>query len=521
MQEFMKLYRDKVLGATSGWDRIRFRGTIRWLASERGINAFVASRGLLLKHFGPWAQALTKRIRTACDNQAEKLGIPMIYLNSSRTDKEPMARKIADQRGVREGDICMFSVVEPCLAPQVQGDRETKKLHLRMRQRKCVWIYHYWDDPQLGFGHTRLQTWLPLTATVCLNGRHWLERQLIREGLPYLKDGNCFPWIADLRRAQELLDEQQRTPWPQTLDRLLRRNCPIVGQALGPALDHYWSADETEWATDVTFRSTHDLDALFPSLLRYGIVSAQSPTVMRFFGKQVKDGRFRGRAPEEIVSDLRKRYEGFRLKHWINRNSVKMYNKGGNTLRVEATINATRDFKVFRRPGDDPSRPPSWQRMRKGVSDLHRRGQVSQACNERYLDSLAAASVNETLQQTAGDICSPVIKPGRRHRALNPFNAQDLNLLQFIARGEMQLNGFRNRHLRSWLYPERRDEDSDSRRRASGRVTRRIRLLRAHGLVKKIPRSHRYVLTAKGRKVATAILAASSADTEQLMEMAA
>lgn len=77
---------------------------------------------------------------------------------------------------------------------------------------------------------------------------------------------------------------------------------------LGPdILNDSWSADETEWATDVMFRSTDARDRIFPSLLRYGLVSAQSPTVMRFFGKNVRDGKFRGHAPDEIATDLRKR----------------------------------------------------------------------------------------------------------------------------------------------------------------------------------------------------------------------
>jgi len=62
-----------------------------------------------------------------------------------------------------------------------------------MRQRKCVWIYHYWDDPVVGFGHVRLQTWLPMNVFVCLNGRHWLAKQLDSLGIAYVKDRNCFP----------------------------------------------------------------------------------------------------------------------------------------------------------------------------------------------------------------------------------------------------------------------------------------------------------------------------------------
>lgn len=522
MQRLMELYHKSIRGAISGWDRIRFRGTIRWLANTRGINAYLGTRRILLKDFGKWAEGLTLRVRQACAAQAEALGIPMVYLGKSGVDKDAVAHRIAEEREIEVGDICMFSVVEPCIAPLLKGNRTTKQLELQMAQRKCVWVYHYWNDPVVGFGHTRLQTWLPLSATVCINGRHWLERQLIGEDIVYIKDGNCFPYVADIQRAQQLLDNQLKRNWPRLLQGLLERNCPSIRGLLGrDILNYYWSADETEWATDVMFRCRGDLDRIYPSLLRYGLISAQSPTVMRFFGKNVRDGKFRGQAPEEIVSDLSCRYEGMRLKHQINRNSVKMYNKAGTILRLETTINSTREFKVFRRPNDDPWRCASWQKMRKGVSDLHRRAQVSQACNERYGDHLAAASINETLLQTTQDICARVIRNKHRYRAINPWCDDDFKTLQFLARGELNINGLRNRDLRAWLYPDLNPLDKDAARRASRRVTRRIQLFRAHGLLKKVPRTTRYCLTAKGRKVATAILAASSVDTEQLMKIAA
>ena len=523
MRELLELYGDRIVGAISGWDRIRFRGTVRWLASLRGMSSYMAVHGILLKDFGDWAKEITATLRRACAARAESLGIPLRYLDRAGLDKEALARRIAKERGIDTGDICMFSVVEPCLAPLIKGNRASGHLELHMAPRKCIFIYHYWNDPVVGFGHTRLQTWLPLSVTACLNGRHWLERQLLAESLEYVKDGNCFPFIADLPRAQQLLDEQLRTNWPALLDGLLDRNCPTVRSALaGPPLRYYWSAEETEWATDLIFRSAADLDRLVPSLLRFGLISAQSPAVMRFFGRKVTAGQFRGSAPSEIVSDLRRRYEGIRLKHWINRNSLKVYNKAGNLLRIEPTINNTRDFKVFRHPDDDSSRPASWQKMRKGVSDLHRRAQVSQACTERYVEHLATAWASEPLQQTASPICARVTKLGRSHRALNPWATDDHKLIAFIARGENQINGFRNRDLRNWLYPSAAAAtDKEQRRRDAGRVTRKLRLLRAHGLIRKVSRTSRYLLTAKGRKVTTAILAASAADTKRLLEIAA
>jgi hypothetical protein len=523
---FTELYGDKIFGAIRGLDRVRFRGTIRWIANEQGIRRFLGMQKVLLKNFKSWAQSKTDFVRKCCGERAEELGIPMMYLESGDINKEELAREIAAERGVRkDGSICMFSVVEPCWAPSVAGNRASKQLELRMRSRRCIWIYHYWDDPSLGFGHVRLQTWLPMTAQICLNGRHWLEKQLIANKVAYVKDGNCFPWIEDVGAAQGLLDEQLRTNWPQLLDHLTERLLPQFHSVFAPLdLEHYWSADETEFATDVMFKSVADLDQLFPALVHYGMKVSDSPAVMRYLGrrKPEQSGMGGGKAPREIRSDCRKLYEGLRIKHAINGNSIKSYNKSGSVLRVETTINNTRDFKAFRHPDDDESKPASWQKLRKGVSDLHRRAQISSQCNDRYLDAVCAIQVDETLHEVMDGPCKPICrKNGQRHRALNPWSDEDFKLLTFLANGEHHLNGFRNRDLRQYFDPSCQDQHISIRRRLSGKATRMIRLLRAHGLIRKVPKANRYVLTKKGRKFSHALMAASTVETKQLTDIAA
>jgi hypothetical protein len=122
-----------------------------------------------------------------------------------------------------------------------------------------------------------------------------------------------------------------------------------------------------------------------------------------------------------VVSDYCGRYEGVRVKHCVNRNSVKMYNKSGSILRIETMINHTRDFKVFRHPDDNLNRPASWQKMRKAVSDLHRRCKVSDKCNERYADMLASAQVEEKLKEVVSPACNRIRKNGKTYRGLNAW----------------------------------------------------------------------------------------------------
>jgi hypothetical protein len=520
----LKQYGEKVLGAIKGLDRIRFRGTLRWLANDRGLEKFLSMSHVLLKDFGRWAQEKTRLVRESCARRAEALGVETIYLRSSGVDKEKLAREIAEKKGITEGSICMLSVVETCMAPGVEGDRASKQLRLVSRPRKCVWIYHYFDDPELGFGHVRLQSWVPFTLYVCLNGRHRLEKQMKAKGMSFVKDGNCFPWVQDVALAQELLDEQLRSDWPQTLKRLALGTWPDLGSIMAPlTFEYYWSADETEWATDVMFRSAGELERLYPCLIRHAMIVSDSPAVMRFFGKRniSSNGRIRGKVPQEIMSDCRRREEGVRVKHWINRNSVKMYNKSGSVLRFETTVNNTRDFRVFRCSDDKASGAPSWQKLRKGVSDLHRRCVVSDQSNERYADAIACARVKESLESVVRGACNRVTRSGRRYRGLNPWNHDDSRLLLFLGKGELGLNGFRNKDLRSWLYPGAKKSSREDLKRLSGRVTRLVRLLRAHGLIAKVSGENRYVLSDKGNTFATALLSASNVDVKTLMEMAA
>ncbi len=522
--KLMELYQDKIVGAIRGLDRIRFRGTLRWLATPRGLRTFMNHTHILLKDFSRWVTELTGLIRNSAEQRARELGIEVRYLTSGGVDKESLARQIAQAQGIMQGSICLFSVVESCTAPMVKGSKATQKLDVVMAPRKCVWLYHYFDDPVLGFGHVRLQSWVPFNVFICLNGRHWLERQLQQQGIGYLKDGNGFPWIEDIAAAQRLLDEQLQSNWGEILNGLTLRSCPALPQVLRPLRpEYYWSADETEWATDLMFQSPAALEAIYPSLLHYAMRVSDSPSVLRYFGRgQIsRSGQIKGRAPQEVMTDCRKFYEGFRVKHWWNHNSIKVYNKSGSILRIETTMNHTRQFKVFRSPADDTRRPASWQQMRKGVSDLHRRCELSNQCNERYAEALASAQVQEKLQAVVAPACNRIRKKGKSYRGLNPWQEQDYQLLRFLAQGEKVLNGFRNRDLRRWLYPPSEEAEPREHRRCAGRTTRRIKLLRVHGLVRKVPKENRYVLTPQGQKFACALMTASAVDIKGLTELAA
>lgn len=516
MKSFLIRHASEVKGVLTGFDRVRFRGTIRWLASVDGLGTFLHHQGVLLKEFKPYAQGLTERIKQSGHRLAEREGRPLHYLPSSSLRKEDFARDIAERDGVTDGLVCVLTAVEPCHTLTVGPNRELRRLEIRAEQRKCLHIYFYWIDPELGWLNLRLQTWFPFTVQVVINGREWLSRQLSRRAIPHERRDNCFVDVADMMLAQHLLDRQLRTNWSRLLDRLLHRAHPVHRTLFGERpLHYYWSADETEWATDVIFTSSEALARVYPRLVRHALTTFGSRDVLRFLGKRPRVQKF---TVAEVLSHLGWRVEGVRVKHALDRNSVKMYDKQGSVLRVETTINNPRQMKVYRASENNPSGPKSYQKLRKGVADLHRRSHISQKCNERYLEALGSVEATETLAATAGPLCQRTVWHNRPARALNPLAPEDARLLEAVSRGEFTLQGFRNRDLCGLLYG---DDPTLTNQQKMSKVTRLIRLLRAHGLVQKVPKTHRYTVTPAGRNAITALLAARQANTRQLTEVAA
>jgi hypothetical protein len=519
MRFFIQRWAGHILGTLSGWDRLRFRGTKRWLAHAQGLFGFLWQRHVLLKDFGTYAESISKQLRAAIEVQAKQHDCPVRYLTSSATSKEEVVQDLLRKRGPGDGLVAVLSCVEPCQSFELHRNRDTKHLQLRPAWRKCLHYYHYYRDPQWGLMQVRLQTWLPFNVHVVLNGRERLARQMDAAGIGYVRRDNCFTAIADLEQAQLLADAQLRTDWAPLLESWARQVNPIYDDLFGDGgWPYYWSADQSEWASDVLFRSPAALAAAYPRWLHYGIEQLSSCDVLRFLGRKLPNAGLSAFAGE-VVSDLKERSQGIRLKHRLNANSIKMYDKQGSVLRIETTLNDAADIRVYRAKEGDDDGPKSWRPMRKGIADMHRRAEVCQQSNERYLEALATVADPTTLHQATAHLCRPVRWHKQRARALNPLAAEDAALLTAVNRGEYVITGFRNRDLRQQLYGDAPTKVAD-RKRQSAAVTRKLRLLRAHALIRKVPKTHRYQITEQGRVAISAVLAARQADTAKLTQVA-
>jgi hypothetical protein len=228
------------------------------------------------------------------------------------------------------------------------------------RRRKCLHFYLYYLHPELGLCHVRRQSWFPFEVQVWTNGREMLARALDRAGIGYLRHANAFVKVDDWQRVQAIANRLARKAWPRLLDRLVRPLNPFLATIRRCGFGgYYWVADQVEVATDVAFATRATLAAVAAGLFAHATSQFSCEDVPRFLGRKMHPA-----LAVEVGTDTRRRPEGWRVKHRMERNSIKMYDKA-SVLRVETTINNPTQFRVLR-ANDDASH--QWRPMRKGGS---------------------------------------------------------------------------------------------------------------------------------------------------------
>jgi len=528
MQEFIAKYKNEIEGTLSGFDRLVLGGTLRrldvcqYVKSMKALRAtamekYCLANHIWLKDFAGHVKSVSERVKKASSQPFRDRDLPVIYLASPKIDKNLVARQVAQQRKITEGLVCAISATE--LHPTFQH----RNTYLVRRQSPCHVLYHYMIHPELGWMYARLQTWFPFQIQVGLNGREWLAQQMRRSGMKFEQAGNCFLWVEDYARAQDLLQEQSKTDWVQLLNSLADQLNPLRESIFAqyPA-EYYWTCRESEWATDIGFGQPESLLRLMPIFVRRSTHDMRSADVLRYFSRKVnQSGEIPRSFRDTLQSDLKRREEGDRVKFRMNGNSAKFYDKAhsdiGSVFRVETTLNNVKGFKAYRPKEGGPEDDLQWRHLRTTVADLYRRGQVSQATNERLLDALARTDDSRTVEELTASLQQPTQWKQRRVRALRPWG-EDHQLLQAINHGDFLIQGLRNRNLQALLYEQPAASPSERRRRSAA-VSRKLRMLRAHSLIQKVPHTHRYQITAAGRTVLMAILTTAKTSLHELNQL--
>ena len=496
---FVSRHADDIVGVLSCFDRLLFKGYLMPIGYPDGMARFLSRRGVLLKDFKKFVTGHSEEVKRHGLEMAAEAGRPYIALKSRRQsrNKDERARRIAADDQISEGLICVMSSVEQCQSFQLQYGKGRPRLV--SASPRCLCLYFYFQDPSFGLIHVRIQTWFPFVVQVYMNGHEWLARQMTKAGLGYEQVDNAFVSIGDFSLAQRLSDRLAQLNWVSQLDRLARRVNPLL-KGLLKGLHYYWVTDQAEYATDIVFRSVDALKGLYGRLLHYGVASLEPQDVMTFLGRRLH-GNFEG----DLRTTLTTRQPGARIKHWAKGNWLKMYNKHGLVLRIETVINRPSEFRVRRMGKRNGQLQMGWFPMAKRVANLPRYAEVCWSSNHRYMEAISAVENPADAYALLDKLCNPVTRDGQRYRGLNPLRREELAMFAVALRGENAMQGFRNDHLRSGLGLPR-PPDPPGRKRIASRVGRLLRLLRAHGLIRRIPHTRAYRATVKGLTLMTAVL---------------
>jgi hypothetical protein len=488
---FLTKFASLIVCTLNCFDRVIFKGHLA-MASSRELERFVdyvlrVRRSHFIKVLAP---SYSDRLVEHAQRFAKKAGRTYRYRTGSFR-KEHWAQQLIREQRIERGLVGILCTQETCNSFKlVPGDQRPCFVSCPRAQRV---LYYYFLDPQLGLLHVRLQTWAPFTLQVYVNGHDWLAQQLVRLGLGFVQKDNAFTQLDDPVKAQRQADRFAHLDWVKILGRYGRLVNPLLVKELA-CYRVRWVVDQAEFATDLLFASPGVLTGLYQKLLQFATLTFTPKDILGFLGRKW-DRRFDGDVQTAVKTD---RLLGTRIKHRMTKNWLKMYDKFGQILRVETVINRPKEFSVYRtRHHRDGSNSVGWFPMNKDVGSLVHYQEQALACNRRYLDALAIVADPAPAYQELRQLTEPKVVAGRSLAGFNPARREDVRLFTAVLDGDHIARGFRNPDVRAALF----GDGGPDKARHSAAVGRLLKRLHARHLLAKIPRTRRWRVTERGRRL--------------------
>jgi hypothetical protein len=479
-------YHEQIVGVISCFDRIVVNGTLPDICHAGAMAAQLTTRNMLFFDYGDFVNPIRNMLHDNARKVATDHGVeiePIRKLKDFR--KEDRIQEIIAARRLENGLVHVFSAMENCNCFKPWHDKKTGRTFLKASAGRCSHYYFYFLDSLLGLLYIRVPTWAPFRLQICLNGHNWLANLLHRQGIDFEMNDNAFVDIKDFGKAQKLADNLNPVDLQWRLDHYARLVCPV--NELFPSGWH-WSIMQIEYATDIIFKRPEDLAPLYESLKMRAIQEVKIDDVATFLGRNGLNAHFDG----EGGSRYNVLIEGTRLRHSLGHSSIKLYDKFSHILRIETTTNDVSFFKHHRKVEHrDGSFSMKDAPVKKTIHSLGIVRELLNASNWRYISFISRLVDDSIGRKELGKVTQKVEDAsGRSHRGINFFLKEDLEIVLAVLRPEHLISGVSARLLRR-LLPDWK----------GSRVSRAIRRLREHGLLKKIAGMFKYYVTQAGAKV--------------------
>jgi hypothetical protein len=477
-------YAAQIAGVISCYDRLIIMGTLPGVCYAEGMAAYLRAHDIPLFDYAHFVEPLRAEIRQNAERLAHEQGLAIEFIRSVHAfRKEDRIQALLAQRGTQPGLVHIFAAMEPCTAFMPWHDKVTGRTTLRYKDGKCLHYYFYLIDPEFGLCYLRVPTWAPFRLQFYCNGHNWLCGQLRQAGIAVEPLDNTFRLVGDPARAQALADAFPVARLHHTLDALAARYCPVLAHF---GVTYHWSLMQVEYATDLIFHRQDDLRPLYDTLVRTAVHAVKPDDVATFLGRKLT-----GHYADALGNDFHTRVEGTRLKHHMGPVAIKLYDKQALVLRIETTVNDVSFFQHHRTVEQrDGTTETKLAPMRKTIYSLMPLRTLLLAANRRYLAFLSDLADPSAGVRQVERLAEPIRQEERSYRGFNLFRAEDVALFTALARGDWQISGFRNSSLRRVL-PHY----------SGPQLSRLLKRLHVHGLIRKVGHTYKYYLTHTGQQV--------------------
>ena len=478
-------YSNQILGILHCYDRIVIQGTVPVICYAQGMTSYLNFKNIRIFDYPKFAEPYKNEIRNNAEKIAEANGLEIDFLRKHNIRKESIIKKILKQRGDHPGLVHIFSAMESCPSYKPWHNKKTGKTYLKSVSGKCLHYYFYLIDPQLGLCYVRVPTWCPFRLQIYFNGHNQLASLLKEKSIGYYLMDNAITKTDSFDKAQQLSDDIKVKLIHEKLDAFARTYCPVI-KHFQPS--YHWSIMQIEYATDIIFKRRDDLQRIYDNLTRTAIHCVKPDNIATFLGRKLHPNY-----QDEMGNSFSTRIEGTRIKHTMGPVSIKMYDKFGHILRIETTANDISFFKHYRtvehRDGTSSKKIAD---MKKGIYSMAPLQKLLYDSNRRYLRFISDLADPSAGVKKLQKVTETVFENHRPYRGFNFFDDDDQKLFQVVASGEFTISGFQNKDLR------RKIENKNT-----AQISRILKRLRSHGLVKKVANTYKYYLTRFGSKVIT------------------
>lgn len=458
-------------------DRMYLNAIVRRLQITEGAVSYIRHQKKAQVASTNAVEPMTRSFVQNIERFADQNGIPIVqFLKGQR--KEDVAAQIRSRRPVTDGVVFIGKAQEKCTVYR------TEKRHNPKTKRAYAWIvkstalvnhyYFYGVDENFGPFFVKFCSYFPYNAKLCLNGHEYAKRQLEREGIAYQALDNGIRSCANPNRLQQICDALSAAKIDALLRKWLARlphPYPAVDRAAG------YRYQLSIWQIELSLTQVLDRPVsgrmFFEQVIRENLDLGRPKQIQLIFDRSVTKatpGPFRTRViTDGVIPSLHIDYKGTR---------IKQYHKEGQALRTETTINNPRDFYIG-----------------KSLRNLPALRTIGFAANRRLLQVQSLSQDVIVAEETLQQLQRPRQVQGQNVSALRLADPTVQALWNAVLLFELLPAGFSNRQLRAIL-SQLLGEPEEAL--TQGRMSYHLRRLRLHGLIQRIPKTHRYRLTSFG-----------------------